>query len=127
MASYYKHSGKITPQGLILGLLAGALVSVPAAFLYDYGIVSIPEAKLRGICTLAFGALIGVACGAAMCLGKLRSNLAAGTIGFAASFFGLYVSWVVWILHLVYPSLWLFNPGSPSDASARLVAVNAGS
>jgi hypothetical protein len=129
MASYYKHSGKITPQGLILGLLAGVVVSVPAGFLYDYGIVGIPEAKLRSFCTLAFGALIGAACGAAMCWGKLRNKLVAGTIGFAASLFGLYVSWVVWIVHLLYPSFWLFNPVGaamhPRVLWHAILAVNA--
>jgi hypothetical protein len=110
MASYYKHSGKIAPQGLIFGLLVGAAVSLPASFLYDYGIFTIPEAKLRGICTLALGALIGAASGAALCWGKVRNKLVAGAVGFAASFFGLYVSWVAWILHLVHPSVWLFNP-----------------
>lgn len=110
MASYYKHSGKISPQGLILGLLLGATVSLPASFLYAYGIFTIPEAKLRCICTIAFGALIGAASGAGMCWGKLRNKLGAGTVGVAASFFGLYVSWAIWIVHLANPSLWLFNP-----------------
>lgn len=110
MASYYRHSGKIEPQGLILGLLLGAAVSLPASFLYDYGIFTIPEAKLRGICTIAFGALIGAASGAGMCWGKLRNKLVAGTIALAASFFGLYVSWAIWILHVIKPSFWLFNP-----------------
>ena len=35
MASYYKHSGKITPQGVLIGLLAGVVVSVPAANVPD--------------------------------------------------------------------------------------------
>jgi hypothetical protein len=110
MASYYKHSGKFAPQGLICGLLVGAAASLPAAFLYDYGIFTIPSAKLRGVCTLVFGALIGAASGAAMCWGKVRSKLVAGAVGFAASFFGLYVSWVAWMLHLINPSFWLLNP-----------------
>lgn len=110
MASYYNHSGKVEPQGLLLGILLGAAVSLPASFLYDYGIFTIPEAKLRGICTIAFGALIGVASGAGMCWGKLRSKPVAGAVGLAASFLGLYVSWAIWIVHLVNPSVWLFNP-----------------
>ena len=110
MASYYKHSGKTAPQGIIFGFLVGAAVSVPAAFLYDYGIFTIPSGKLRVISTLAFGALIGAACGGAMCWGKLRSKPLAAAVGFATSFFGLYVSWVAWILHLIYPSVWLSYP-----------------
>jgi hypothetical protein len=129
MANYYKHSGKIAPQGLIFGLLLGAAVSVPASFLYDYGIFTIPEAKLRGICTLAFGALIGAASGAAMCWGKVRNKPVSGAVAFAASLFGLYVSWVIWILHLVHPSVWLNNPVRaamhPRGLWRAMLAVNA--
>jgi hypothetical protein len=110
MASYYKHSGKFAPQGIILGLVAGAAVSLPAALLYDYGIFTIPSGKLRAFSTLAFGALIGAASGVAMCWGKLRNKPLAAAVGFAASFFGLYVSWVAWVLHLIYPSVWLSYP-----------------
>lgn len=109
MATYYKSSGKFAPQGPILGLLAGAVVSVPATFLYVYGTVSIPEAKLRAICTIVFGALIGAASGFAMCLGKVRSKFIAGLVGFTASSFGLYISWFDWMLHLADPGHWVFN------------------
>ena len=114
MAAYYKHSGKFKLEGLLFGLLAGAILSIPAAFLYNYGIVSIPEAKLRGICTLAFGALIGTGAGIAMCWGKVRNGLLAGVVGIATSFFGLYLSWIAWILHWLYPSHWLFNLSRPA-------------
>ena len=129
MASYYKHSGKVAPQGLILGPLLGAAVSLPASFLYDYGILTITEAKLRGICTLAFGALIGAAAGVGMCWGKVRNKLVAATTGLAASLFGLYLSWAIWLLHLVKPSFWLFNPLRavlhPRGLWHAVLAVNA--
>ena len=129
MANYYKHSGKVAPQGLILGLFLGAAVSLPASFLYDYGIFTITEARLRGICTLAFGALIGAASGVGMCWDKVRNKLVAATTGLAASFFGLYLSWAIWILHLVKPSFWLFNPLRamlhPRGLWHAVLAVNA--
>jgi hypothetical protein len=108
--SYYKHSGKFTPQGVIGGLLAGAIAAVPLAFLYDYGITTIPSAKLRAICTFAFGALIGVATGFGLYKGKVRNKQAAALVGAAIGSFGLYISWIVWILHLQFPARWLFNP-----------------
>lgn len=129
MASYYKHSGKTAPQGLLFGLLLGCVASLPAAFLYNYGIFTIPSVKLRAICALAFGALIGAASGLGMCLGKLRNKLVAGTVGFASSFFGFYISWVIWILHLVRPSFWLFNPFyaavHPLGLWRAVLAINA--
>lgn len=129
MANYYKHSGKAAPQGLLFGLLLGAAASLPAAFFYDYGIFIIPSVKLRAICTLAFGALIGAAAGVGMCWGKVRNKLVAGAVGFAASLVGFYASWVIWILHLVRPSQWLFNPFRAAMHPRRLwqavVAINA--
>ena len=68
MASYYKHSGKFAPQGPILGLLGGIVFSVPAAYFYDYALFIVPEMKLRFLCTIIFGLLLGAVCGAIMCL-----------------------------------------------------------
>jgi hypothetical protein len=120
MATYYQHSGKFTPQGPILGLLLGVAVSIPAAFLYDYGIVAIPEAKLRGICTLVFGALIGALAGLGMCWGKVRNAAVAATVGFVSSALGLYLSWDAWVLHLLHPDRWLFNLTRPATHPHRL-------
>src|SRR5437870_4955336 len=125
---YYKHSGKFSPLGVVLGLLAGTVVSVPLAFAYNYGIFSIPEARLRVLCTLAYGALVGAASGVAMCWGKVRSKAVAGLISFGASLFALYLSWAVWILHLLYPSFWVFNPLRSADQfKARLEAEDLAS
>ncbi len=109
MDRYYKHSGKILPQGIILGLLGGIVASVPLAFAYDYGIVSIPEAKLRIVCVFFYALLVGAATGMAMCWGKVRSKAVAGVVGLCTSLFALYLSWVVWIGHLALRR-WGFDP-----------------
>jgi hypothetical protein len=126
MASYYKHSGKFAPQGPILGLLGGIVFSVPAAYFYDYALFTVPEMKLRFLCTIIFGLLLGAVCGAMMCLGKVRSKLVAGIVGFAASFLGFYVSWVGWIRVLcinrnIGCSATVFRP---LEAWKAVVAVN---
>lgn len=126
MASYYKHSGKFAPQGPILGLLGGIVVSIPAALLYDYAIFTIPEATLRFLCTFIFGLLLGGVTGAMMCLGKVRSNALAGIVGLAASSFGLYLSWLAWIRVLcinrkVGCSAGIFRP---LEAWKAVLAVN---
>lgn len=97
MASYYKHSGKFAPQGPILGLLGGIIVSVPAALLYDYALFTVPYMKLRFVLPIIFGLLLGGVCGGMMCLGKVRSKVLAGIVGFASSSIGLYLSWQIWI------------------------------
>lgn len=129
MASYYRHSGKFGVDGLVFGLLAGMLLAIPAAFLYDYGIVEIDSAKLRILCPMGFGSLIGAVCGSAMYWTKVRSVVVAGIVGAAASFFALYLSWVAWVLHLLYPTRWLFNLTLPALHPRGLwqlmVAINA--
>ena len=129
MPAYYKYSGKFAPQGVVLGLLAGAAASIPLTFLYVYGIVSIPEARLRAICTITFGLLVGGFSGIAMCWGKVRNHLVAASVGFIASSFGLYASWFAWMLHLVHPSQWVFNLAGPMTHPHGLwqamLAVNA--
>lgn len=107
MANYYEHSGKFAPQGPILGLLGGIIISVPAALLYDYGLFTVPYLKLRFLCPIVFGMVLGGVCGGMMCLGKVRNGALAAAVAFAASTFGLYVSWVAWlagVLHFAYPS-----------------------
>ena len=114
MAAYYKYSGKFKAEGIVLGFLAGAAISIPAAFLYDYAIVSIPMVKVRIFCTLAFGAVIGIASGIAMCWGKVRNTFVACAVSFASSLLGLYLSWIAWIMHLLTPSRWIFNVAWPA-------------
>ena len=123
MPSYYQHSGKFLPQGIIAGLLVGGLFAVPSAFLYDYGIASIPYAKLRAICTVAFGAIIGVGCGLALCWGKVRNKTIAGLVGAGASLFGLYISWIAWLMHLWSPSRWVFDVTRPALHPERIWKV----
>lgn len=113
MATYYKHSGKFAPQGPVMGVLGGIVVSVPLAFLYDYALFTVPYLKLRFLCTIAFGMLLGGACGAMMCLGKVRNSALAAGVALLSSSIGLYISWVAWlagILRFVDPSYPLPRP-----------------
>jgi hypothetical protein len=120
MPSYYKHSGSFTPQGLIGGMLAGVIVSIPASFLYNYGIVTTSFDKARFLCTTAFGMLIGAACGLALCWGKVRNNTVAGLVGAGGGLVGLYVSWIGWLMHLSYPAQWIFNVSGPARHPLRI-------
>jgi hypothetical protein len=120
MPSYYKYSGSFTPQGLIGGMLAGAIVSIPASFLYNYGIVTTSFDKARFLCTTAFGLLIGAACGLALCWGKVRNKTVAGLVGAGGGLFGLYVSWIGWLMHLSYPGEWIFNVFGPARHPLRI-------
>src|SRR5260370_3059298 len=78
---------------------------------------------------LTYGALVGASCGLAMCWGKIRNSALAGIVSLASSLFALYVSWVIWILHLMFPSFWILNPIrlalQPKVLWKIIVAVNA--
>lgn len=101
--TYYSHSGRSTPWGIALGILTGLVFAAPAAFAYDYGIINIPEAKLRFVCTVAFGSLMGASAGYAMKLGRVRNNIIAGLLGTVTSLFALYVSWGIWLISVLDP------------------------
>jgi len=108
--TYYKHSGKVPAIGVLFGFLAGVLVSIPASYLYDYGIIEITTDKLRFVCTIAFGALVGLAAGMGMFWGKVRNNLVAAMIGAATSLAALYISWGVWLIDIYDRGRWISNP-----------------
>jgi len=110
MNQLYRPSNKFTPQGVILGLAAGVAASLPLGFLYVYGLWMVDSVKLRGISPLAYGAAVGAVCGLAMCWGKVRSPFVAGIVGSVSGLFAWYFSWLVWLLHLIFPSFWIFNP-----------------
>jgi hypothetical protein len=106
MQTCYKHSGKAPPIGVLLGLTGGVLAVIPLSFAYAYGIIHIPEVKLRAICTIAFGVLVGVATGLGMVWGKVRNNFVAVGAGLLTSLAALYVSWGIWILDIISPGKW---------------------
>jgi len=126
--TYYKHSGRAPVLGIVFGFLAGALISIPASYLYDYGIIEITIDKLRFLCTIGFGALIGAAAGLGLCWGKVRNNAAAAIIGAAASLAGLYISWGVWLIDIFERGHWVSNPTRllmhPGAVWQAILAIN---
>lgn len=108
--TYYTHSGKYDVSGVFAGLTAGILAATIVAFAYDYAILTITMEKLRILVPMGYGALVGSASGLAMCWAKVRNKLVAGTVGLVTSAVALYVSWAIWLVRLVQPSIWIFNP-----------------
>jgi len=100
MDLYYKHSGRFTPFGVLVGLFAGAFASIPLGWLYSYGIIQMPYLKLRALSTIFFGLAIGWAAGSGLVWGKVRNNWISALTGLASAAFALYLSWVFWLLQL---------------------------
>src|SRR3954466_8432201 len=99
---YYKHSGRFTPFGILVGLIVGAAGSLPISWLYSYGIIEMPYVKLRAISTLCFAVAIGWITGMGLVWGKVRSGWVAAVVGAIVSSLALYVSWVTWILQIFF-------------------------
>lgn len=95
--SYYKSSGKFTLAGLSLGLVGGLLVGLLLAFAYAYIISYLPFVYLNFLCTIGFGALLGLAVGSLMRLGKVRSFGVAALVALVVAAASLYFSWAVWV------------------------------
>jgi hypothetical protein len=93
----YRLSGRFTPIGIIAGIACGLAAGLPLAFIYAWGIIRIPEAKLASITTLAYGAALGAAVAFGARWGKVRNAQVGGFIAFWVAAASLYVSWAFWI------------------------------
>ena len=102
MDLYYKHSGRFSPFGVLVGLFTGIAGSIPLGWLYSYGIIQMPYIKLRALSTLFFGLAVGGCAGIGMVWGKVRSNWVAALVGLIVSLFALYVSWVTWLVQIFF-------------------------
>jgi hypothetical protein len=98
---YYKHSGRFTLGGLVLGSIVGGSGALLLAYAYARGIILITEAHVAAFATLAFGGLVGLAAGWGMTWGKVRSRRVAIAVTAVTSALALYVSWAMW-LAIVY-------------------------
>jgi hypothetical protein len=126
MREKYKHSGKVPPLGVGMGLLMGIIFSIPLAYAYDYGIINVPYIKLRMIFTFLFGLLAGIAVGWGLTLGKVRNGRVAGLMGVVVSLAALYISWGAWLLMVFQmPQANLFALlGRPAAIWRLLLLVN---
>lgn len=94
---YYKHSGRFTLGGLLVGTITAGTGSLILAYIYARGIILIPDAKLAALATLAFGALIGVATGYSLIFGKVRNEQVGLAVTGGISALALYASWAMWV------------------------------
>lgn len=95
--SFYTHSGRVTPQGLVLGA-AAALVGAPIlGAIYAAAIYYIPFVYLNMILTVLFGLGVGFGVGGAMAFGHVRNTALTVLAGLAAAAVGHYVGWIVWV------------------------------
>lgn len=101
---YYRHSGHITVDGVLMGLAVGVFGGALLGMLYAWLLQLAPWVILRVALAICFGAALGVAPGLLMRARKVRSlthGVAVVAVGAITSF---YVSWCFWIYLLMHQS-----------------------
>lgn len=93
---YYRHSGRFTAGGLLLGLVGGSVASIVLAIPYAYITLWVPLIYINGLTVLAYGAAVGWITGYLLQRGKVRSVPLALTVGFLVALAALYGAWVFW-------------------------------
>lgn len=94
---YYEHSGAITPVGLILMLVFGAVGALVLGGIYGYAIFYIPLIYVNFFITIGFGMGVGFMVGLGGELGKIRNMKALVLFGLVAGLFAVYTGWVSWV------------------------------
>jgi hypothetical protein len=89
----YRHSGAISPIGIILAATAGIAAAVALGVVYAFAVVHIPFIYINALLTFCFGWLMGYAVGWGAKTGKIRNPFVATAYGFLIGLIGLYVAW----------------------------------
>lgn len=94
---YYKHSGKFTLAGVALGLAGGIVAGLVLAFVYAYIISYLPFVYINALCTIGYSIVLGLAVGAILKWGKVRSTAITVVVALVVAVISLYFSWAVWL------------------------------
>ena len=94
----YAHSGKVTPAGLALALVAGLAAAVPLGFAYGILLGKLTEAPaiLFPFAALLAGAGVGAAAALAGRAGALRNTPALLAAALPGAVLAVYLQWVAW-------------------------------
>ena len=102
MNQVYKHSGRFKVSGVIASIVAGLVAGFPLAFVYAWGVIRIPEAKLACIATIFYGGLLGAAAGFVAKWGKVRNIHVAALAATCTAALSLYCSWAFWVKNVFH-------------------------
>ena len=100
MEESYRYSGKVTPVGVVFGLVCGCVAAVVLSIPYGYITAFIPFIYLNLIATLGLGALVGLCAGWGARKGNLQNPALYVLIGLIAGLLAEYCNWVYWIFIL---------------------------
>src|SRR5580658_10189659 len=93
---YYRHSGKAPPVSLLIALIGGAVVALPAAMLYALGDIYIPIIYASFLLAIGMGVVLGGVPAWLLRAGKVRSTFLSTIVVIVVAAFGYYAIWVAW-------------------------------
>jgi hypothetical protein len=97
-ATYYRHSGRFSVPGAVLGLAGGAATGAILALVYAYALAYIPiVGYVTFILSLGFGGIVGFVTGRLLRSAHVRNTAVTLTISAVVALVAFYVSWVSWI------------------------------
>ena len=119
---YYKHSGHVSFNRLLVGVGMGIVSGFALAISYAYGVIAVPYDQLAIIFTCAFGGLLGAATGFGFVWGKVRNQTVAVAATSVISASALYLSWAFWVSAILAraqadPVSWARLTVNPRDLS----------
>lgn len=94
----YRHSGRFSVSGLLLGFLVTAVVGSALAFIYAYAVRLLPFVYINALLTLGFGFLLGLIANKFVVRFKIRNGALALIMTFLAVLVAYYCAWVVWMV-----------------------------
>jgi hypothetical protein len=89
----YRHSGRFTPQGIVLPLLAAAVLGFPLGLLYAYLLRWIPFVYINVLATFGYGLVFGWLTLRLLKSGRVRNTAIAIAVGTLAGLIAVYSEW----------------------------------
>lgn len=109
---YYKHSGALSPNGIVYICILGSFAAVIFSFIYALATKYISFAYIDILLTLALGGIVGLAISYGAKKGKIRNRIIVIIFAIILGTLAEYLNWVFYIYALSgYKSL-IFSPVS---------------
>ena len=109
-SKYYKHSGAVPVNGLVLMALYGAAGAVLVAAIYGYADYYIPLVYFNMLLAVGFGSVVGWCVGLGGKRGQVRNSWAMAAFGFLAGCLAEYAQWVAWVFASSKQEIVAFTP-----------------
>jgi hypothetical protein len=110
MENNYKYSGKISPEGTVLGLITGCLAAAVLSVPYAYTTIFIPLVYFNVLATLGLGVAAGFCAswGARKC--NMQNVFMYMAVGLVTGLCAVYFSWVYWVFVMSGHEWLVFSP-----------------